>query len=137
MTAVLFAKDLLREPATARLGDAMSAPVLLTAQPVLRTRGDLAPCLRAVPFEMRLVAQWDRLPEGVERIAADVVLVDMDDANVSSDGMPNMSGHRLIKLLKRRLAGKPTALIVITRLDFAEIEDLARAGVHGLVRPEI
>jgi transposase/DNA-binding NarL/FixJ family response regulator len=133
----MFAKDLLREPATARLSDATIAPVLLTAQPLLRRRSDLAPALRAVPFDLRIVAQWDRLPEGVERIAAAVVLVDMDDANISSDGMPSMSGHRLIKLLKRRLVGRQTALIVITHLDYAEIQDLARVGIHALVKPEI
>ena len=137
MSAVLLAKNLLHEATTARLSDTMTAPVLLTAQPVLRSRLDLASHLRAVPFDLRLVAQWDRLPEGVERIAATVVLVDMDDANRSSDGVANMSGHRLIKLLKRRLAGRPTALIVITHLDFAEIQDLARVGIHAIVRPEI
>ena len=137
MSAVLLAKDLLHEPATARLSDSTSAPVLLTAQPLLRSRVDLAACLRAVPFDLRVVAQMERLPEGVERIPATVVLVDMDNAGISSDGMASMSGHRLVKLLKRRLAARHTASIIITHLDFAEIQDLARVGIHAIVRPEI
>ena len=137
MTAVLIGNNLLHAPATVRLFEGANAPVLLTAQPLLRGREDLAAHLRAVPFELRVVAQWDRLPEGIERIVADAVLLDLDAANMSSDGIRSMSGHRLMKLMKRGLAQRPTAFIVITRLDFSEIEYLVRPSIHALVKPEI
>lgn len=137
MTPLPLGTNLLHAATTTQFSDAISAPVLLTAQPLLRRRAELAACLRAVPFNLRLVARWDRLLDGVERIAADIVLVDLDDANVSAVGMSSMSGYRLVTLLTRRLAGGPTTLIVITRLDFSEIEDLARGNIHALISPEI
>lgn len=126
-------------PAPIGVGDA--TPVVLTAQPLLRQRNDVALGLRNARYDVRFAATWDRLPEDVERVGADVVLVDMDAAGESGDGLHGLSGHRLIELLARQLARqmrrRPVALVVITSLDFAEIEDLVRAGIHALVPPKI
>ncbi len=108
-------------------------PVVLTAQPLLRARPELDAALRAARLNLRAVASWERLPDGIERIAAALVLVDLDAADRASVGGAALSGHRIVSLLARRLAGRGVALVVLTRLDFAEIEDLARAGVTALV----
>ena len=83
------------------------------------------------------MATWSRLPEAVDRIQADVVLVDIDAADLLYDGVHNLSGHRLVTLLARQLARRPVAIVVMTKLDFAEIEELGRSGVHAIVSPEI
>ncbi len=112
------------------------APVVLTVQSLLRTRAELATALRNAQFDVRCVAAWDRLPEAAERINADIVLVDMDVVDREAADSGRLSGHRLVTLLARLLARRPTALVVMTRLDFAEIEDLARAGIHALISPQ-
>jgi transposase/DNA-binding NarL/FixJ family response regulator len=121
----------------APIGTEDAAPVVLTAQPLLRQRDDVATGLRNARYDVRSAATWDRLPEDVERIAADVVLVDMDAAGESADGLSHLSGHRLIELLAHQMRGHPVALVVMTALDFEEIQDLVRAGIHALVPPKI
>jgi transposase len=114
-----------------------SAPVVLTAAPLLCARADLAQGLRNAQFELRFVADWDRMPEAAERIAADVVLVDMDAADAASQGTRGPSGFRLVRVLARQTNGRPVALVVITGLDYVEIEDLARAGITALLPPRL
>ena len=112
------------------------APVVLTVQSLLNARAELVTALRDASFEVRCVTAWDRLPEAVEHNRADIVLVDMDVVDRERTASGQLSGHRLVTLLARRLARRPTALVVMTRLDFAEIEDLARAGIHALIPPQ-
>jgi transposase len=114
-----------------------AAPVVLTANSLLRTRADLAQELHNAQLDLRFVADWDRMPEAVERIAADIVLVDMDAAEAASRDARGFSAHRLVSMLARQLAARATALVVITRLDYAEIEDLARAGITALIPPRL
>jgi transposase len=110
-------------------------PVVLTAQTLWRGRHDITARLRQENFDLRYVAAWNRLQEAIDCIQADVVLVDMDAADQMYDGIQNLSGHRLVTLLARQLQKRPIGLVVMTCLDFAEIEDLARAGIHAMVSP--
>jgi hypothetical protein len=112
-----------------------AALVVLTSQTLLRGRSDITAGLRQENFELRYVAAWNRLQKAIDRIQADVVLVDMDAADQMYDGIQNLSGHRLVSLLARQLQKRPMGLVVMTCLDFAEIEDLARAGIHSIVSP--
>jgi transposase len=114
-----------------------SEPVVLTARSWLRARADLAHALRNAQFDLRFVADWDRMPEAVERIAADIVLVDLDAAEATSRTTRGPSGYRLVSVLARQIAGQATALVVMTGLDFVEIEELARAGITALVSPRL
>src|SRR5215469_6841452 len=94
-----------------------SEPVVLTARSWLRARADLAHALRNAQFDLRFVAEWDRMPEAVERIAADIVLVDLDAAEATSRTTRGPSGYRLVSMLARQIAGRATALVVMTGLD--------------------
>lgn len=129
-TALIATVEPQRAPALALTGAV--APVVLTVQSLLRTRLDVATALHNAEFEIRCVVAWDRLPEAVERIQADIVLVDMDVVEQEAAQNGRLSGYRLVTLLARR----PIALVVMTRLDFAEIEDLARAGISALIPPQ-
>jgi DNA-binding NarL/FixJ family response regulator len=93
--------------------------------------------LRRSPFDLHAAASWEHLLAASERLEAGVVLVDLDAAERShSLRRLGLSGHRLVTLLARQLAEKAVALVVLTTLDYAEIEDLMRAGVHALLHPE-
>lgn len=133
-TALIATAEPQRAPALA-LSEAV-APVVLTVQSLLRSRMEVATALRNAQFEIRSVAAWDRLPEAVERVQADIVLVDMDVVERETAQSGRLSGHRLVTLLARQLTRRPTALVVMTHLDFAEIEDLARAGISALIPPQ-
>jgi hypothetical protein len=109
-------------------------PIVLTAQSLLESRADLAQALRDAGMELRGMVDWEQLPEAAERIPAAALLVDMDAVDDAHGGTQTLSGYRLVTLLARHLAGRPTALLVMTRLDFAEIEELVR-GIHALVPP--
>lgn len=133
-TALIATAEPQHAPALA-LSDPIT-PVVLTVQSLLRTRLDVATALHNAEFEIRCVVAWDRLPEAVERIQADIVLVDMDVVEQEAAQNGRLSGYRLVTLLARLLVRRPIALVVMTRLDFAEIEDLARAGISALIPPQ-
>jgi len=115
------------------MGADPQGPIALTARVFARKHPDFASELRAAGIDLRFVPSWDALL-GPRRQVADVILVDYDEAGRSSDGAPmTLSGHRLVTLLARHLARERTALIVLTDLDYAELEDLAQAGVHAFL----
>lgn len=131
-SAVLQSSDLPILPTDPTLQTAV--PVVLTARTFLRGRSDITARLSHENFDLRYV---DQLPEAVDRIPADVVLVDIDAADLLYDGLQNLSGYRLVTLLLRQLAHRPIAVVVMTARDFAEIDELARAGVHAILSPAI
>jgi hypothetical protein len=131
-SAVLPSSELTISPADPALPTAL--PVVLTARTYLHDRSDITACLYQENFDLQYV---DQLLEAIDRIRADVVLIDMDAADLMYDGLQNLSGYRLVTLLLRQLAHRPVAIVVMTALDFAEIDELARAGVHAIVSPGI
>jgi hypothetical protein len=112
-----------------------AGPSALTTRAFARKHAALARALHAAGYRLRAVRNWDALLE-VPAPAPDVILVDYDEIGHTSDGVAApVSAHRLVTLLARQLATQPTALIVMSNLDFAEVEDLAHAGVHALLSP--
>lgn len=118
-------------------------PVILSARPLLRTCPTLAPRLREARCELLLAATWERLVVSCEKTLADVILVDYDaveHAYRAGAGRQRMSGHRLVSLLARSQAAqthkRPRALVVLSQMDYAELEDLMRLGIHALERPD-
>lgn len=88
------------------------------------------------PFEPRLVSRWEQLLHESERITGGIVLLDLDEAERSSSLRSlGISAHRLCSLISHDLREKPAALILLTRQDYAEIEDLLRGGVSALLHP--
>ncbi len=61
----------------------------------------------------------------LEAIEPDAVILDLN--------LPNMSGFRLARLLRRDPRWKRIPLIVATAFAFEEVEDLASEGVDGFV----
>jgi len=113
----------------------MRAP-LITTHTLLRTHPGLFAGLDDSSFRVCAVARWDRLLKACDGLDSGVVLVDLDAAEGSHAVQRlGLSGHRLVTLLARQFAERPVALVVLTRLDYAEIEDLMREGVHALLHP--
>ncbi|MEO7003746.1 MAG: hypothetical protein ABI068_18090 [Ktedonobacterales bacterium] len=146
-------------PATMRSQAPTPARTLLTAASVLRTRPQLAAALR-VHYAMQIVRAWEDLLNAIEQVQPDLVLVDMDRlvtvrddsadvadhtsvADVADSVRPcPFSGLRLVKLLARQLGEQATqrpqanALIVLTALDYAELEELA-PDIHAIIAPDM
>ncbi|HEX6818461.1 MAG TPA: hypothetical protein VF120_08805 [Ktedonobacterales bacterium] len=88
------------------------------------------------PFEPQLFSRYEQLLRESERVMSGVVLLDLDEAERNADLRKlGVSAHRLCSLLGRELREKPVALVLLTRMDYAEIEDLLRAGVSALLHP--
>ncbi|MBF6590365.1 MAG: hypothetical protein IVW57_07515 [Ktedonobacterales bacterium] len=110
-----------------------SLPRVLTARPFVRAHSSLAHQLQTTGFELRTVRTWSQLLT-LTTPPPDAILIDYDAVGVGADGArAGVSAHRLVTLLARQLSQLPTALIVLTELDFAEIEDLAHVGVHAFI----
>ncbi|MGE5619313.1 MAG: response regulator [Sphingomonadaceae bacterium] len=78
-------------------------------------------------------AGYDVIParDGVE--GYEVLEGNDADAVVLDLNLPNMSGFRLARLLRRDPRWKGVPLIVATAFAFEEVEDLASEGVAGFV----
>ncbi len=129
-----------RHPAPPAKSGTTTAPRLsvLTARGFSSHRDTLARGLRKAGINLQTTSSWERLLALPDDEAFDAVLVDLDAAEHAHRSKRSaISGHRLISLLARHLASKPTALVVITSLDFAEVDDLARCGVHAFLTPDM
>lgn len=116
---------------------------LLTAAALLRTRPRLAGTLRAY-YAVQFAPTWEELPDAIAQMPPDLVLLDMDrlvtfvDGDGGSEQPCAISGRRLVKLLAHQLDAQrahPAALIVLTALDYAELEDLA-PDISALLTPD-
>jgi DNA-binding NarL/FixJ family response regulator len=107
----------------------------LTTHAFARTFSALTSELHATGYAVRTVQSGDALL-GEHMPSPDIILVDLDAKGRSDDGSGmTVSGHRLVTLLARQLTRHTTALVVMTDLDFAEVEELARVGVHAFLSP--
>jgi hypothetical protein len=112
--------------------------IVLTTRSWLVARPDVFQALRAGCYRVRTTPAWDHLLDCLDECPADIVIVDLDDANRCRRGhLLEMSGYRLVSLLGRLAALRRFALVVQTALDYVEIKDLARQGLHALVSPEM
>ena len=115
---------------------AVARPVVLTTSALLHTHERLVAALRAARFVVQGAVSFEGLLRQAEEAHPDVVLVDFDAAERSHASRRDMvSGFRLVTLLAAPLRRRASALIVMTTLDYAEIEDLSRVGVHAFVSP--
>lgn len=109
---------------------------ILTERDLLARRPGLAASLRELGCVLSAAEDWQGLLEQADQLRADVVVVDLDAAHSFPQRSPAaMSGYRLVALLARRALRRRFALVVQTILDFSEIDDLMRQGVHMLVPP--
>ena len=124
--------------ARSRASSAAAVPRLtvLTARGFSSAHKGVAQALRKAGITLRTAPSWERLLLIPDDELFDAVLIDLDAAERDAQGKRQaISGHRLVALLARQVAAKPTALVVMTHLDYAEVEELAR-GVHVLLHPD-
>jgi DNA-binding NarL/FixJ family response regulator len=107
----------------------------------IRTHADLLNSLATHAFDLHLFDRWEHLLRECEQLHGEqggAVLLDLDEAERSASLRAlGMSAYRLIKLLARDLRHRRVALVLLTTRDYAEVEDLMRAGVHALLHPPI
>lgn len=120
-----------------RTPSSSSAPMVLTATALRRDHPALVTTLTDLGVTFSWVTQWARLLHAEDLPASGIVLVDLDAANRdAADTVATPSGFRLTKLLARATRAS-SALVVLTHLDYVEIEDLAQAGVRALIDPRL
>ena len=107
-----------------------------TAASLLAARPRLARALRASRIQVNVSRDWISLLQDVENERVDVVVVDLDAVESPPEARTlAMSAYRLVTLLARAGKCNHFALIVQTARDFAEIEEVVLAGIHGLIGP--
>lgn len=127
----------MRTPSSSSSSSSSSAHTILTAAALRRDHPALVAALEEAGASFSWVTQWAHLLHAEDLPASTIVLVDLDAANhAAADALAVPSGYRLTKLLAR--ASRATsALVVLTYLDYVEIEDLVQAGVRALVDPRL
>lgn len=111
-------------------------PTILTARALRRDHPVLVATLQEAGCTFSWVSQWASLLHAEDLPASGLVVVDLDAANRAAVAPSVPSGYRLTKLLARSTRER-SALVVLTHLDYVEIEDLVLAGVRALVDPRL
>jgi CheY-like chemotaxis protein len=124
-----------------RARDSAPSPAVhsvLTARSFLLNHETIASNLGEAGIDVRTAQNWEELLVLSDDELYDAVLVDMDAVEQSTKHKElEVSGHRFVTLLAKQVAQRPTALVVMTSLDFAEVEDLARVGVQAFLTPDV
>ena len=71
--------------------------------------------------------------DGVEAYMAIESTVPDPNAVILDLNLPNMSGFRLVRLLRHNPKWKKVPLIVVTAFAFEEVEDLTDEGIDGFI----
>lgn len=66
-----------------------------------------------------------------------VLVLDLDGQYAMSRAGAMISSVRLLALLGRLRRGRPVAIVVLTRLDYAEVEGAVRAHADDVVNPPV
>jgi CheY-like chemotaxis protein len=67
----------------------------------------------------------------------DVIVLDLDEMYEISPGQVVISGFRLLHLLGRLTRERPVAVVVMSSMDFAEVEGPVRASADDFVNKPI
>src|SRR5947209_697181 len=65
------------------------------------------------------------------------IVLDLDSPYEAGAGQTMVSGFRLLELLWRAVRARPAALVVLTALDYAEIDDVLCRRVDALLNRSI
>ncbi len=115
------------------LEEAEQRPAVLVVAPVEATLLEVTVRLSASGHEVYTASTAQEALERAEQMPLDVILLDLDGSySTGWDGVM-ISGFRLLYLLRRLTGDRPVALIVLTEMDYAEVEGVVRASADALV----
>ena len=97
---------------------------------------ELALHLDASGYAVQMACKGCTAVELAERIHPDIILLDLDGMyEIRQAG--RVSGFRVLQLLGRLRHGHPLAVVVMTSMDYTEVEGPVRAGADDFVKKPI
>ncbi len=99
-------------------------------------RAELLLCLDASGYDVWTAPTGRAAVEMAEQTPLDIILLDLDGMyEISPDVM--VSGFRVLHLLGRLTRERPVAVVVMTNMDFAEVEGPVRASADGFINKPV
>ena len=111
--------------------------VILIAVPAEAARAELSLHLGASGYEVWAASTGWAVMELAEQQPLDGILLDLDGMYEAGQEQAMISGFRVLHLLGWLTRGRPVAVVVITSMDFAEVEGPVRASADDFVNKPI
>jgi len=108
-------------------------PVVLTVAPGEITRLEIQVNLSASGYALYAASTVRQALELAEQATLDVIVLDLDERYEAGWEGVMISGFRLLQLLRRVTSDRPVALVVMTGLDYAEVEGVLHSSADALV----
>ena len=112
-------------------------PAILAIMPISADQLAFALHLHASGYEVYTANTVPEALDLAERMPLDVIVLDLDVYYATGRDSLMISGFRLLYLLRRLIGERPVALIVVTALDYAEIEGAVREHADALVNKPV
>jgi len=109
----------------------------LIAIPAEAARAELSLHLGASGYEVWAASTGWAVMELAEHQHLDGILLDLDGMYEAGQEQAMISGFRVLQLLGRLARGRPVAVVVMTSMDFAEVEGPVRASADDFVNKPI
>lgn len=112
-------------------------PAVLAVTPAEAARLEMVLRLNASGYVTWAAGTVREALELAEQMPPDVIVLDLDEQYEAGRDGAMISGFRLLHLLRRLTSDHPVALVVVTRLDYAEVEGAVRASADALVNKPV
>lgn len=112
-------------------------PAILAITPPSTDQPAFAHYLEASGYEVYTANTASEALDQAEQIPLDVIVLDLDGYYVTSRDGLMISGFRLLYLLRRLVGERPIAVMVVTELDYAEVEGAVCAHADALVNKPV
>lgn len=108
-------------------------PQLLIVMPARAGRTEFSERLSEAGYAVAITEVACEALDYAEQAPLDGIVLDLDALYEVGAGQAMLSGFRLLELLWRAVRARPTALVVLTALDYAELDDVLRRRVDALL----
>ena len=112
-------------------------PAILAITPRSTDQPAFAHYLEASGYEVYTASTASEAMDQAEQLPLDVIVLDLDGYYGTSRDCLMISGFRLLYLLRRLIGERPIALMVVTELDYAEVEGAVCAHADALVNKPV
>ncbi|HEY7350247.1 MAG TPA: response regulator [Ktedonobacterales bacterium] len=110
---------------------------VLVVIPTEMVRTELSLCLDASGYDVWAASTGHAAVELAEQMPLDVIVLDLDGMYEVGQEQAMISGFRVLHLLGRLTRERPVAVVVMTSMDFAEVEGPVRASADDFVNKPI
>ena len=110
-----------------------SGPQVVVIMPAREERKEFAARLSASGYVVAIAGTACEALEYAEQELVDGMVLDLDASYAAGARQAMISGFRLLELLWRAARACPVALVVLTVLDYAEIDDAQRRYIDALL----